>query len=327
MNIKKSYKPFLTITLFLIFIITIFAPINVFAARDVEITCPCGVAHDYNTLSGLQFIDYTVDTTVKTGALFSMAGDGTQYNINSILKFDVTNYSSVFYTLWNNAKGVYNKLIFLGQILATIYFLLGLMDKLFTTSFSAEHLVRELIKYFATLIVISQGFTIIEYALGLSSIIYDKLTAAQFDQLGVGSSCYFTNAANRKNIWESIGNMLLNLFPYIFLQISQAIIRIVAWKRVLEIVVRVMFAPIGMADSISNGVNSSGIRYVKKILAGAIQGSLILAVSIAFNLIKGELTAPGSLGVFTGLGVVLLAGVCVTLILRTASLSREIMGV
>ena len=339
-KITNQQNIFQKCLLLFVIILTIFSSSTfiVNAAKDEPkdeaelIYCTCGKQHSISELpdNALARTAYIIKCTVDTGNLFAITGDNSNFDMTSVLVFDI---NGSFKNMWELAETGYRSLIIVGQILASIFFVISLSEKAFSEQFSGERFFLELVKFFMTLIMISEfGLTIITYCIDFVGIVFEKLIALNTDPFsatyGTATGCMLTKLKNL-DTYGYLFEIFMNLLPYVALLISQFLVKLFTWKRILEILVRVICAPVGMADPISGGANSPGIRYIKKILALILQGPLIYAVSIAYSALDDVVEIMASKGdiSFSWIITVLLAAVAVTLIQRTDSLSKELVGV
>ncbi len=314
---KQSFK-ILLITFALIALFISIIPMQVNA---VTFTCPsCGNSH---TLDWMQKIDFDFTNEVFSGQLFAKGDmDATGLDVNSVLAFDTSVDGSVFNNLWDYVGEVYEAMRPLGEILAVIYFLLALMEKAMQDQFNAEQLARSLVRLFAMIIMVRNGFAFCTWGMELSTFMYKKLQELS-DFKGNPKACKY-QACKDRGFFESIANILSMIFPYLLMSIAKLIIRVICWTRVLNLCIRVMFAPIGMADSIKGGTSSQGFKYLKKIISCAVQGTVILGVSVGYNLVCDAITTNG--GGTAWLHTIILAAVMVTLVFKANKMADDILG-
>lgn len=86
-------------------------------------------------------------------------------------------------------------------------------------------------------------------------------------------------------LFAALGTILLQgiQLPTTFLfwaitWVSNLVVVLVAVSRMLEMAVRLIFAPLAIVDVFEHGTNGAGFRYIKKFLALAIQGGVILMI-------------------------------------------------
>jgi hypothetical protein len=77
---------------------------------------------------------------------------------------------------------------------------------------------------------------------------------------------------------QRIGEFLTLLVPYVLIAAALMIIQFFVYLRLMDIIVKMLFAPIGIADLGFAGTNGSGFRYLKKIAASALQGAVMVVI-------------------------------------------------
>ena len=121
-----------------------------------------------------------------------------------------------------------------------------------------------------------------------------------------------------------VGYIIVAFIPYSILWVLSFIVKAMMWVRIIELVVRILFAPIGLADFAKGGTHSNGIRYFKKLMAVALQGVCMFAVMIVFKNICGVLLESGLGGYF---GMIVLGFAMVGTLKKTGDIANEILGV
>lgn len=317
-----KHKKIFIIILFIITILPLFlTPIKVFADNPKNHTCEiCGKTHDISSdaLSGLQKRVYEMNNVVYAGKLIDTEpGKNGDTNIIDALAFDISKGS--FSDLWNAARGYYDAIKVVGVMLATIYSLIETLAHIKHNETTAEYFMKEIMKWSIAVIVVIEGFNIATALINLSSGIFYAVGNATTGTVANKANCiYGSFNTDPDNIFDEISGVFLCigqiaglLTPWLMLQACKVIISIVCWARVLEIVVRVIFAPIGIADLFVYGTNSNGVSYLRKIMATAIQGAIILGMVVAYSIIiinmkvsTGEWLAPVILAItlLTSLG-------------------------
>jgi hypothetical protein len=126
------------------------------------------------------------------------------------------------------------------------------------------------------------------------------------------------------SLFEKAGCILSVLISYLFMLIAWIMILATAWKRIFDIIVYAMFFPIGISDVVRGGLDSSGVSYMKKMAAKFLQGTIVLTIIIAYNLVSSLALSTGSgAGNF---GSVILALTVMTLMLQSESIASAIVG-
>lgn len=93
------------------------------------------------------------------------------------------------------------------------------------------------------------------------------------------------------NITALVGGIIEFFIPFIISGISALGIIFVVFSRVLELVVRAVFAPLAMTDCYKSGENTHGFRYIMEFFGIAFQSLAIFAVLWVSTLVCGMFTA------------------------------------
>lgn len=124
--------------------------------------------------------------------------------------------------------------------------------------------------------------TIIQYMVSAGSALAKELSAAE------GGNSFFADPAKvsmlkkglkKVGIIDSVGYLLKILISYLVVMVSNISVMFIAISRIVELSVRAMFAPVGVADLFGDGNHAAGIRYLKKIFALALQFALAVIIT------------------------------------------------
>lgn len=310
-----------------------FSPIIVCdAAEDLTKTpckfCPAGTTHDLTQLSGFEKTVWEMNDLVYAAELVEENPDNGSTSLFDALKFDVS--SGSFADLWQDAETYYNNLVFVGVGLAMVYSLMETLSHLSKDTLTPEYFVKEFMKLCFAILMITNGFDIITALLDLSTgvtlIFYDSYATGT----GNPSNCLWSSFTSSESFWDwitgpfsTLGTMLGLLIPWLIMTIAKIVVATVCWSRILEIITRVIIAPIGMADLFVYGANSNAVKYLKKMLVAAVQGAVILAMLLAYRIIT---TNAGS-GAGQWIAAVMMAIVLLTSINGAKSIASDVCGV
>lgn len=248
------------------------------------------------------------------------------FEIETILKFDVN--EPVFGAIMSAAKDLYEALSLLGSVMVFIYFLLEIAEVQLNDGFTYESLTRHALKTIAAIMIIMNGFTIIEYGMVACSDILQSLVDSissnpvkPFD----AKTCPYHDVAGKflGMPTGAIGVYVYYAIPGLVMDICFIILRVICWARVLDIMIRVILAPIGMADFMHGGESSNGVRYFKKLLSSVLQGACIVATFLCYN--ELSLCIMNSASGF--LGVILLSLALLTMMKQTAGVANDVIGI
>lgn len=259
----------------------------------------CGVEHDLGKLGLLQRPSYDMSCIIYGGTTV----DGT---LEAALKFDTS--SSTFSDLWNNVAGSYYGILQkFGELLCVIYMLIELMNHQMDDLLNLEHVMKFFIKTVIGLLIIRIGFDVVGRVMDISIIAFSQLvTATTANGSPMADMCPYDKLA-KMDFFESVGELFGLLSPYIAMLVATIVLNIVVWARVLDIVVRTIFAPIGMADLMVDGTRSNGMRYLKKLLSSGLQGVVLMAALKGFGIIMASMSSHGSYAIQIALSFTLIS--------------------
>ena len=182
---------------------------------------------------------------------------------------------SLLQSAWKLIKNVAQGIKVIGFLFVSLFFVLELIETSTRGSYTPDIFLRSLIKFFIALICIENSVTIMATIVNFGAVFYDLVESTQ--TTGAIASLYdVAKKVDDANILDLLGMLCSDLLPYLAMWVANVFISIITIGRVIELGIRVAFAPIGMADMYEGGTKSNGFRYMKKILALSVQGALIL---------------------------------------------------
>ncbi len=256
-------------------------------------------------------------------------------NIYETLSVNLFSSGGAFGAAYSVVHAIYNTIMSIGVMLLFVYFIVSLVDKLSSDTFTWEMLWRQFALLLAAKYIMENGFQLLELIFNIG-----MATAAQVSALGDPSVSEtaidaaaiideFTGSFT--GFYAIIGDVIMMLYlliPWLLSWIMGLCVSIICYSRVIEIYVRATFAPIALSDFFHSGLHGPGWRYLKSFLAVALQGALILVVGMIYSaLFKGlVLDQTDNLLVFLGKYIVIYAS-AVMLMFKSQSLSKELVGV
>lgn len=252
--------------------------------------------------------------------------------ISSVLKLDPSR--GEFADAWNAVESVYNNVmvpIALGLMI--IWFLVALMEKSASEQVTLEQVFLLFVKLIAAKFIIDNGFQIFTdlWSLGISLI--DEV-GYEFGN-GGGSSFSYKDLwfdltgvkwGDKLPIMTSLGLLCQLLIPWLASKAMIGCVYFICYSRLIEMLVRMLAAPIAVSDFITEGIRGSGWRYIKNFLAICLQGMIIVAIGQLYPLVMaGVLTTSGSFWtvVLKFLGFSFAA---IALMFKSLSLAKELVG-
>lgn len=225
---------------------------------------------------------------------------------------DVMTAMTTIFTL-DAIGGMVNIFIAIAGSLMTIFLFVDVMDKATKDMITLERLILILVKYFIAMLILIYLKEIISTLFNLASGIYDM---AKDNWLGHGSAYgleYFPDDGNPDpSVWpdyDSVKDALIDagygdsklsmltdfgktLFCFLTLAIT-FIARLAAYfiavGNAVMLIARTAFSPLGVVQLFDEGQRSSGIRYLKKLMAEALTFAAIIGILYAASLLQSNL--------------------------------------
>lgn len=234
--------------------------------------------------------------------------------------------------------------------LLIIYFCISIMEKTTNEQFTYEQLFLLLAKLVIGIFVIDKGYEILTELYNAGIDIFNKFIAFAADpDYGIkpGSSQF---EKHLPALWEALtgvdwndgkelgfidniktllGGGLAILLAYGITLIVKGIVYVVAFLRIFEIYVRMMFAPIAFADFFYNGLNSAGFRFLKNFLAVSLQITVIYGSLLMYSVLAGVLVVPEGGDVSETAFLFMYIGLtcaAIGIIMKSQSLIKEFIG-
>lgn len=226
-----------------------------------------------------------------------------------------------------------------GMALLLLFFLIEVLSDSTSDNFNTEHLMKKLISLAICAIVIIEGPNI----LGVLVQFGDQMLEVAEDAIAAASA----SGGLAKEVWidlvmeddgglfsfffvlgRAIGSIFGNLIYWILTMAAIVVICFTAFGRVLELSVRYIFAPLGLASIISGNApaRSAGMRYLKQFASLCLQGAVIVAAVGAAGIIKASIDADESfiMGTFA---FILIPLTLIGFITRSGRVTDDIIGV
>lgn len=310
MTVKNN--KFLLVLFVFIIIASIFASFTITVEADTD--CPiCGGKHNLEDLGGLQRTAYDMCCVVYGGS--SISDD-----LRETLRFDTT--GSKFSALWTRGKGFYESLRVIGELLCIVYGLISLYEKVSQDQHSAEHIFKLFMKIIFGVLFIRIGYDIIEAGLTFASGVFDTFASGTTGVAGL-TGCKYDEVL-KQSFLEPVGTILSLFIPWIAMQVATIAIHVVCWARVLDIMVRAIFAPIGLADLAHTGMNGNGFNYLKKLVSSALQGAVLFGSMKGYSLIVQVTQTLGAGGMMV---TIVLSFSLISILFKAKTIADDMLGV
>ena len=236
------------------------------------------------------------------------------------------------------AIGVYDSIAAIGAGLALFWCILALIDKASTGHVTGEFLLELGIKFTIAALIISEGKEIAKGLIGFANGIAGTISGKLVSREASGTDALFNGVykqIEKAGIFDCIGTIIPLLLSSLMMKLCTIIMCALLVGRLIDVSIRFMFFPIGASDVFSQGLSSPGFRYMRRLLASALQGVVMYsAVIIGASLMSQNVFELfGSAGTHT-VGGVLLSGIwplitgisTVGAMLKVSSITNDIVG-
>ena len=196
----------------------------------------------------------------------------------------------------------------IGVSLLTVFLYVDILDKATKDMITLEKLIMIFIKYFLAIMILINLPDLIVTLFNLAKGLYDMLgEKASFNSLNIeyypghnpNTAVYPEWSEDLQKAFKEAGikNGISALWKNFLALITTILVILVMWVgkiagyfivagNALSLIARVLFAPLGVVQCFDEGLRSSGIRYLKKIVADALTFAVILCIMYAMSRIQ-----------------------------------------
>ena len=243
--------------------------------------------------------------------------------LNDVAKLDVASAGAGFNMafLWSIIETIYNQLIVVGLMLVLVHAGMEISDLMQSDNLNPEKHAMILFKIALAVLVMNNGFEIMTFFAGLANSIFDKLTFGNLNitQALNADKCNYAEMA-KAGIFPALGEILSLSIPWLVCQITNILTMAICYIRIIEIGAITMFAPIGMSDIGFKGQTGSGWKYLRRVFALFLQGSVIMAIQMVYTLLSALVS--GNIITICTLNVVM-----IIVMFKSQSLANDVAGV
>lgn len=348
---NHKYKQVITMLCLMVTLLTILCSIIPTAraddADDLEITSP----EDLDMYIK-KWQEYRDDIYGEYGSIGGAAWDvastakgcNPHFNLTTVAKsiYKFSSYSGKWMvnaaiggtstTLIESCVLIYEGVAVIGIALIFLYFLIDLLDEVQADNFTIEKLIKKLITLTVAIVVVNIGGNIFATICDFSDALIDDLSSAvslgsikSMDSLheqlmGLHQDAGFLSQIL---IWLSAATILIeNAIPYAIHYLLFVIVYLLSFSRFVEIVVRFVMAPIGIAQLVSGGAKGPGMRYIKKFASCALQGAVCIVAYGSQQIIQNNANELNSIFVAIILPLTILG-----FLLKSGKIADDIVGV
>lgn len=233
--------------------------------------------------------------------------------------------------IWKFATDAYTALQAIAASIALLYFLLEILDKTTREMLSLEQFAVHFIKLLVVLFILNNGVMLIKGLLSINSEICSLMDPNKIAGISSESDGGYLAEVKKQLSIPIIGQfagfaIIMELFiPYFGTLAVNAYIMFISWARFFELGLRTAFAPIGLLDIVTDGFKFSNLKYLKKLFAVILQGTIIVAIMRIVGQAQGALMFGDTIGAGYQYLIVMLTEI--GLIKKANQFANDILGV
>lgn len=217
----------------------------------------------------------------------------------------------------------------IGMGLAVIWVMLDLIEKAQIDQMSPEVLIRWCIKLVTAIIIVDNADSLAKMLISVGNELVSGSVALNATTASIITG-FFTKLKTASFL-KALSIIIECLVPALAMMFCMLMMLTQLFGRVLEAGIRFGFMPIGISDAFTHGLNSAGMRYIKKFFAVCIQGAVLYAIMIAGAKLMSVVSLGGEdFGFLSSLGIIsqlVVAFSMVGLMLKSQSIINDIAGV
>ena len=261
---------------------------------------------------------------------YEIYGGGMLQGVSGQLSINFT--SGTYATIGNTLTQIYHIIQPIGCVLLVLYFLLELAERVQAESFNLEQFIRMSCKLLIGVTIMNNGLDLLTAGMNFASGIYESIAAsAASNPLNSTVLDEYYVALKDASFFKCLPYLFELLIPWLMMFLCKIVLYVMVYSRVLELLGRGVFAPIGMSNIFSGGFSSSGYRYFKKFVAVALQGAVIAVILLGMSSLQAVIYEGVSNGTIIGLGAaplqIVIALSATMLMIKSQGWANDIMGV
>lgn len=264
-----------------------------------------------------------------------MFSGGLFKSLVNILTANPSDGESIYNSAWDLVLKTYDTYILpVGIGLMLIWFLVAFVQKASSEQMNFDQLFLLFAKLIAAYYLMNHGLELFAELWGLGNSL---MTSFMGDSTIANGGVTDANIAlawkdltgetypKTPGFWRSLGCFAQLMFPWLVCAALSGVASFIAYSRMIEMLLRMMVAPIALSDFMSEGLHGSGWRYVKTFLAICLQGLLILCIAMIYSKIVGKILTGGTFMEIT-VGYLVISFAAVSLMFKSLSLCKELVG-
>lgn len=241
--------------------------------------------------------------------LVTFYGNGLLTDISDFLqKVNTATQTALTGTVIADAMAIFRGF---GAALILLFFLVELLNQQQRELLTFERLIFMMIRLLAVMVVMMNLDVIIQGIITLSSSLYARFSAMAVSGAGgfeiFGQTGPYDYAVIKDEfedaldigVMKGLGILMGFLIPWLASRLCYVVAFVVAIGRSVELAVRAVLAPIGVAQLFEEGTRSSGFRNLKKLAGVGLQMLVIAVVLYAASLLNKALMSEAGSGYVT----------------------------
>ena len=174
--------------------------------------------------------------------------------------------------------------------------------------------------------MIKNTMDVTQFVIDSANVVMNKLSTSGPAAIAVENAWCPFEALTESGLFQAMTTISVYIsyfFDYLMVIVVHLMVMVICWTRVLDIAVRITFAPIAMSDIVSEGLHGQGIKYLKKMMVSLLQGAAMFAMLLSYNTIVSQLS--GSFSSILASTTLTLA--FATMLKQTQGICEDIVGV
>lgn len=240
-----------------------------------------------------------------------------------------------FSTTWQTVESIYNSLFVpLAWCLMLMFFMIHMIDNASYQELTPEKFIKQFGKLILAACLVANGLVLLEKFLLLGAGLVGNFQSLS-GGIGGGTEIMETmmefaeQDTDGFGFWGSLFFIIKLLIPLVISWIINLVVSVICYSRVLELMVKTLFAPIPLCDVFSDSYgHSNSIRYFRGYAATCFQAVVIYAIGFLYSKISVDwITSIQSGGGFEFIiGYLAINLAAITLIVKSGSFSKELCG-
>lgn len=253
------------------------------------------------------------------------------------LATDLVKIPTDFPDTWAVISDIYDDLFVpLAWCVMLIFFMVHLIDTVSYNELTPEKFLKQFCKLIFAAALVANGMNILMCFFQLGAALVSQFQGLSGGFTGVGGESlvvemqkYAKTETDNYALFPSLIFIIQLLVPLIASFVIQIVASVICYSRILELMIKTLFAPIPLCDVFSDSYNhSSSMRFFRGYVASCMQAVIIYAIGFVFSSLSADwivnLTGASGFGMICGYLAINIAAI--TLIMKSGSMAKELCG-